>query len=185
MPLDQRPITLFFAKGDYKAQTNERVTPGNKNEKRKYLKEFNKKDSCDASKQWERYLFIATNNFTEYSVVNLLARPNYQLKKVIPVGFEVATATVDDNSALTHISVKEPFRRQKIGAQLIRFIKHCCPKFIVFGGTEHNSRYRLTQEGAALMEYCVSNKILSPTQVIVGNVPESPQKPERLTYKNI
>lgn len=183
MIFNQRLITSFFGGADYKPHVKDTVTQVNKNEKRKFLKEFNKKDSCDASKQWDGYLFIANNNFTEYSVITLLPRPNYQLKKVIPIGYEVATATVDDNSALTHILVNESFRRKKIGSQLIRFIKNCCPKFIVFGGTTHNSRYRLTSEGAALMKHCVENKILSSTQVIIGSVPESPQKQERLTTR--
>jgi hypothetical protein len=127
----------------------------------------------DAKREWNNYLFCASSNFCEYKVVTLISRNDYRSKVQHPPGFVVATATVDDNSALESIEVKDGFRRQRIGTELVRFINSCCGKFIVFGGTEHNSRYRLTGEGAKLMRHCVSQKILDDTQVIFS-VPPSP-----------
>jgi hypothetical protein len=86
---------------------------------------------------------------------------------------EVQYATVDSNSALTHIHVGENFRRQGNGKQLIRFINKHDTQFHVFAGVEYNSRYRLTEEGAALICTCQRAGILADDQVIL-DVPSSP-----------
>ncbi len=39
---------------------------------------------------------------------------------------------------------------------------------------EHNSRYRLTEEGAALIRACENSGILNDEQVILSTVPCSP-----------
>jgi hypothetical protein len=175
MPTGKQPLlTAFFAPMGRITPKTDNVSVNNKSEKRKFIAGFNKKNDPDKTRQWEGYLFIAEDNFREYTVINLLPRPNYELKMEVPAGYKVASATVDNDSALTHIQVVEQFRRQKIGSELVRFIKNCCKQFTVFGGTEHNSRYRLTEQGAALVTYCVANKILASTQVITAFVPRSP-----------
>lgn len=155
------------------AYTPAKVSNIHKGAKRAFMM-FENKKSYDKTHQWNNYLFIATNNFTEYKVTNTIPMASKQSKEVFPSGTTIATATVDDDSALTNIEVNAKIRRQGIGTELIRFIKNACPQFVVFGGSEHNSRYRLTHEGAALIEHCRRKKILKAEQVIVDFVPESP-----------
>lgn len=82
--------------------------------------------------------------------------------------------SIDSDSALTHVSVDSLFQKQGIGTQLIRFINKHAPQFHVYAGVEHNSRYRLTQEGAALIQSCQRKGILDEEQVILNIVPTSP-----------
>lgn len=131
------------------------------------------------------YFFCASANFTEYHVYTTADQVIFvnDLKKHVPSNTLVAHAKVDSDSALEHISVDEAFRRQGIGTALIRFIYKCDKQFYVYSGTEHNSRYRLTCEGAALIRACQQKGILSEEQVILG-VPESPASfsPYRSSY---
>lgn len=122
------------------------------------------------------YCYRASGDFSDFQVVT--TKDGYQCineKEIfIPAGTEIARAIVDENSALEHISVESLFRRQGIGKTLILFINKHVPKFVVFGGTEHNSRYRLTEEGAALIHACERAKILKYDQIIESTVPPSP-----------
>lgn len=131
------------------------------------------------------YFFCASSNFTEYHVYTTADQVIFVngFKKHVPSNTLVAHAKVDSDSALEHISVDEAFRRQGIGKTLIRFINKCDTQFFVYSGTEHNSRYRLTCEGAALIRACQQKGILSEEQVILG-VPESPASfsPYRSSY---
>ena len=130
-------------------------------------------DACSARKG---YFYCATNNFTEYQVYLIgdhLLTVNDK-KALVPMGTLVAEATVDDDSALEHISVESTFRRQGIGRNLIRFINKHDTQFHVYAGTEENSRYRLTEEGAVLIRDCEKRGILKTEQVILNYVPPSP-----------
>lgn len=131
--------------------------------------------SYDAAITHHGYFFCASSNFTEYHVYTTADQVMVlnNSKKYIPSFTQVAHAKVDSDSALEHISVETAFQRQGIGKALIRFINKCDRQFYIYSGTEHNSRYRLTCEGAALIRACQQKGILSEEQVILG-VPESP-----------
>ena len=65
-------------------------------------------------------------------------------------------------------------QHQGIGTQLIRFINSHAQQFHVCAGIEHNSRYRLTQEGAAIIQSYQRKGILDDERVILNVVPMSP-----------
>lgn len=122
------------------------------------------------------YFFIADNNFQEYSVYLaidkvVMEKGVYNTKRA---GLKVGEATIDNNSALSSIEIYQEHRRNGIGTELIRFIKHCDGQFHVHCGIENNSRYRLTEEGAKLIHACVNKKILTEDDLLAG-VPTSPQ----------
>ena len=86
----------------------------------------------------------------------------------------VATAEVDDGYYLEHIEVKPDYRRRGIGLQLIRSANIALKgKLVVCGGIDQNSRYRLTNEGAALINACLDKGLLKDDQVI-PDLPTSP-----------
>lgn len=141
---------------------------------RRYLQKY--KHLVDAAQTKNGYYFCAQANYTEYSVhttIDRLLIVNNE-KILVSRGACVATAMVDSDSALEHVSVENLFRRQGIGKNLIRFINKHDTQFHVFGGVEHNSRYRLTEEGAALIQSCQRAGILDEEQVILSFVPNSP-----------
>lgn len=183
----QKTLTCFFKPLEEKKDENTslyaNMTPYNKaanfKDVRAYLKKIDsQRQNADRWLHWEGFLFLATNNFRDYQVLTMIPRANFLAH--YPSGFVVATATVDDDSALTHIQVHSDFRRQKIGSELIRFISKACKQFTVYGGNgTTNSRYRLTKEGAHLITYCQKKDILKHTQVILGSVPESPALSQR------
>lgn len=123
-------------------------------------------------------LYVALNEFREFIAINLFSRLDSISNSIVPSGEKIAEATVDDDDALTFISVDPRFRRQKIGSELIRFMKQRCEQFHVFGGQECNSRYRLTREGMALIRYCLAQAILKHEDFIGSDapVPSSPGK---------
>ena len=127
---------------------------------------------ADAAATRDGYFFCATNNFREYSVETIIDR--LIVGVIVPAGTSVATATIDDDSALENIAVEAGFRRQGVGKHLIHFINKHDKQFHVYAGTEHNSRYRLTQEGAALIRACQREGVLDDEDVILGSVPPSP-----------
>ncbi len=140
---------------------------------RKFQEQLKKKEGKlpENRKYWRGYMFYATNNFSEYTVVSMIAKTDQN--KIYSPGTRVATASIDEDSVLTHIEVEKPFQNQKVGSELIRFISQRAPEFMVFGGTGYNSRYRLTSEGAKLVTSCVTNGILKTEQVIMA-CPPSP-----------
>ena len=140
----------------------------------KYLKKH--KLSSDAIRLYQGYCYRATGDFTEYNVYTTFDRADrHQGRNIfIKAGTHVATASIDSDSALTHISVESFFQKQGIGTQLIRFIHKHAPQFHVYAGIEYNSRYRLTQEGAVLIQSCQRKGILDYEQVILNIVPTSP-----------
>lgn len=130
------------------------------------------KEHKDAVRTYKGYCYSTTNNFREYEVHTI---GDHLLEgHFLPEGTKIASATVDDDSTLESIFVAKKFRRQGIGKNLIHFIKKCDTQFHVYAGTEHNSRYRLTEEGAALIHACQCDGILEDSQVIMGFVPKSP-----------
>ena len=135
-----------------------------------------RRSSCDAIMTRNGYCFCATANFSDYAVYTTTDRLMIIAgkKHLIQKGTCIATAKIDNDSALEHIQVSPLFRRQGIGKKLIRFINQRAPQFHVFAGIEHNSRYRLTDEGALLIKSCQKAGILSDEQVILNMVPPSP-----------
>lgn len=121
-------------------------------------------------------LYVALNEFREFIAINLFDRIDYFSNSIIPSGEKIAEATVDDDDALTFIGIDPRLRRQKIGTQMIRFMKQRCEKFHVFSGQDFNSRYRLTAEGMHLIRYCLKQKILDDEDFISSDtpVPSSP-----------
>lgn len=110
----------------------------------KYFKKY--KPTSDAIQTYRGYCYRATSDFTEYNVYTTFDKfIIHQHKKIfIKAGTHIATASIDSDSALTHVSVDSLFQKQGIGTQLIRFINKHAPQFHVYAGIEHNSRYRLT-----------------------------------------
>jgi len=143
-------------------------------ESRRYLKM--RKHIYDAHQTRKGYYYCATGDYSEYHVYSVINRPLLSKGKkiIIPEGACVARAIVDSNSSLEHISVEPLFQRQGIGKNLIRFINKHDTQFHVYAGIENNSRYRLTQEGAALIRSCEEAGILDEEQVILNFVPQSP-----------
>ena len=140
----------------------------------RYFKKF--KPTSDAIRTYYGYCYRATGDFSEYNVYTTFDKYTiHDYKKIfIKAGTHIATASIDSDSALTHVSVDSLFQKQGIGTQLIRFINKHAPQFHVYAGVEHNSRYRLTQEGAALIQSCQRKSILDEEQVILNIVPTSP-----------
>lgn len=123
-------------------------------------------------------LYVALNEFSEFIAINLFDRLDPVLDLIIPSGEKIAEASVDSDAALTFIGVDKRFRRQKIGSELIRFMKQRCEKFHVYDGQDYNSCYRLTKEGKDLMQYCLNQNILKHEDFISSEVPvpASPSK---------
>lgn len=140
----------------------------------KRIAEYRRERRPDKYQVWRAYLFLATNNFSEYTIVTAI--PRDVMGKIYEPCDKIGEASVDENSALTHIEIKEPFRQQGLGSELIDFIRKACPQFHVFAGNQHNSRYRLTDEGAILIASCRRRGILKDRQVILNYVPDSPSK---------
>ena len=141
---------------------------------RDYLKKH--RHLYNASTTKNGYCYCASSDFSEYAVYTThdhVMRFHDQ-DIFIARGARVAEAKTDSDSALEHISVNERFRRQGIGKNLIRFINKHDQQFHVYAGVEHNSRYRLTEEGAALIRACEDSGILNEEQVILSTVPCSP-----------
>lgn len=134
------------------------------------------KPGADAIQTRGGYCYRTTNQFSEYCVYTTMDTfvINKGKKEFVKKGTKIATASIDDNSALTHITVETAYQRKGIGTELIRYINKCAPKFHVFAGTAHNSRYRLTEEGAILIQGCQQKGILDNEQVILDRVPMSP-----------
>ncbi len=141
---------------------------------REYLKKH--RHLYNASKTKNGYCYCASSDFTEYAVYTTHDRfVRFRDQEIfITRGTRIAEAKTDSDSALEHISVDERFRRQGIGKNLIRFINKHDQQFHVYAGVEYNSRYRLTEEGAALIRACEDSGILNNEQVILGTVPCSP-----------
>lgn len=139
------------------------------------------KHPYDAASIRKGYFFCASRNFSEYAVYTTKDQFVFKdsQKKFISTGTCIATAIIDDDSALEHINVETAFQHQGIGRRLIQFITKHAPQFYVFTGVEHNSRYRLTEEGAALIKSCQRKKILQHDQVIETTVPQSPSSHSR------
>ena len=114
------------------------------------------RSSCDAIITHNGYCFCATANFSDYAVYTTKDRLMIIAgkKHLIQKGTCIATAKIDNDSALEHIQVSPLFRRQGIGKKLIRFIDQRAPQFHVFAGVENNSRYRLT-EAVLNIESCI------------------------------
>lgn len=175
-PKQQSLITDFF-KLKYTANTSNIYHYNHKQHYKKSRQYLNThKLQTDAAATRGGYYFCAIANFTEYSVYTTMDRCIFIDKRphVVWAGTLVASATIDDNSALEHIHVEPILRRQGIGKALIRFINKHDQQFHVYAGTEHNSRYRLTEEGAGLIRACQHAGILQHEQVILGFVPPSP-----------
>lgn len=140
----------------------------------RYFKKY--KSISDAIRTHSGYCYRATGDFSEYNAYTTFDKLVVHQHKnfFIKAGTHIATASIDSDSALTHISVDSLFQKQGIGTQLIRFINKHAPQFHVYAGIEHNSRYRLTQEGASLIQSCQRKGILDDEQVILNTVPTSP-----------
>ena len=141
----------------------------------------NHRHMYDAASTQGGYFFCASSNFCEYHVhttIDKVVNANGQ-DAFVPKGTCVATAIVDSDSSLEHISVEALFRRQGIGKKLIRFINKHDSQFHVFTGIEHNSRYRLTEDGAALVHACQRAGIIQYDQIIEATVPQSPSSSSR------
>jgi GNAT superfamily N-acetyltransferase len=170
--LTQRSLTSFFPPKEGVTLTKPTYTNPAKQRafKRKVIKD---KENVDNQFIWNDYVFKATNNFTHFEVTTLITR-SMNTKHFDP-GFRVASAEVDDDSALINIEVHKDFRRQGIGTRLIKFMNKVCEQFHVYLDKSHNSRYRLTEEGAALIYSCEKHaEILDHTQIIETTIPPSP-----------
>lgn len=131
------------------------------------------KNSSDRLWMPKGYCFVANCNFTEYRVYTRINRCMGN-KMLFESGDCIATATVDADSALEHINVEESLQGTGIGTKLIRFINTCDKQFYVYSGIEHNSRYRLTEQGARLIRACQRKGILKDNQIL-HDVPSSPR----------
>lgn len=169
----QTLITDFFKPEIEKKISHYSVTRDYRQSYRYFKKH---KAASDAIRTHRGYCYRATGDFNEYNVYTTYDRfVLSQGKKIfVSAGTHIATASIDSDSALTHVSVISLFQKQGIGTQLIRFINTHAPQFHVYAGVEHNSRYRLTQEGAALIQSCQKKGILEEEQVILNMVPMSP-----------
>jgi GNAT superfamily N-acetyltransferase len=168
----QRPLTNFFSPKE--GVTLRKPIYTNPAKQRAYKKKVNEdKEHVDNQFIWNNYVFKATNNFTLFKVTTLI--PHSTATKHFDPGFPVASAEVDDGSALINIEVHKDFRRKGIGTRLIKFMNKVCEQFHVYIDKSHNSRYRLTEEGAALIYHCEKKEgILDHTQIIESTVPPSP-----------
>ena len=133
-----------------------------------------KQKHTDFKAIWKGFAFVATNNFSEWTVKTSYLRNDYRAEKIYEDGHTVGTATIDENSALVHIQIDDPFRRMGLATKLISFINKTCPQFHVYAGVQNNSRYRLTEEGAKLINACQRKNILDDEKVILNTVPPSP-----------
>lgn len=162
-PKSWEPKQDYKKPSPYKPQTDYQKS-------RNYLQKH--RHMYDAASTQGGYFFCASANFCEYHVyttIDRVVRSNDQ-DTFIQKGTCIATAIIDDNSSLEHISVEALFRRQGIGKKLIRFINKHDTQFHVFTGIEHNSRYRLTEEGAALIHACQHAGIIQYEQIIEATV---------------
>ncbi len=163
--LQQPLITSFFtsSRPNRKPLT---TSPCNIQLQKEFARKYKKESEPELTFQWNGYLFVASNCFSEFRVLNLLPRPDSITKRWIEPGFVVANAsTVDD--MLAYISVDLKFRRQKIGVQLIQFINHCTAhKLKIYYASEDSSSFRLTEEGAKLINYCREKGLITPNQLV-------------------
>lgn len=175
MPTEQRLITHFFANKNAILKNEKKLmykSSRDYSNAKAYLKKH--KSFYDAAATRQGYFYAASANFTEYHVYTTRDQVKVinHIEKHIPAGTRVATAKIDNDSALEHIAVEPLFRRQGIGITLMKFIKQCDPQLYAYGGVEYNSRYRLTNEGAALINACIQKGILKDEEIL-PNVPDS------------
>jgi len=189
MPKIQTSILDFFNRKKYishnkrhvnlkKSQQNSDNTLFSYNKKRNYKESRNFINNqvslyVDHKINWKGFCFIATNNYMEWVIKTTFPRRDSINGQFYDIGFEVGSATLDGNSALTNIEIKIPFRRGGLGSKFIQVINKSCQQFHVYGGGGNNSRYRLTEEGEQLIKASVRKGILLEEQVIFGTVPES------------
>lgn len=94
----------------------------------------------------------------------------------------IAELEIDSDYWLEHIHVDAKYQKKGIGSKLIEYAN----KFALReGGLEYgiaicvstgvNTRYRLTDEGVALINSCIRKKILLEDQVF-NSVPQSPSE---------
>tara|TARA_R110000868_G_scaffold380784_5_gene647074 strand:+ start:11183 stop:11794 length:612 start_codon:yes stop_codon:yes gene_type:complete len=94
----------------------------------------------------------------------------------------VGELELDDEHALINIKVRQDFRLRGIGKKLVYFAnktnlgRHQEARLIVFAGQAHNSRYRLTAEGHALIHSCLRHRILQHDQVIAESMRSPTQR---------
>ncbi len=181
-PKRKRLITDFFKpiKTSRLAKTpsKNRSSPLNRQTDYKQASEYlsQHRKHYDKAKTHLGYFYGASNDYSEFCVYTTrnMCRCDGNREIFVGAGTKIANATIDSDSGLEHIYVEAAFRRQGIGKQLIRFINKCAPQLHIFAGTEHNSRYRLTNEGAALIQACERDGILKHEQVNIDQVPPSP-----------
>jgi hypothetical protein len=77
---------------------------------------------------------------------------------------KVGELELDDDYFLQHLWVSEPHRRRGIGTNMVRFANHVKPITVCID-TSYNSRYRLTNEGVALIRACQAKGILQDEQL--------------------
>jgi GNAT superfamily N-acetyltransferase len=92
----------------------------------------------------------------------------------------IAELEIDSDHWLEHVHVDAPYQKHGIGAKLIYFAnQHALLEsnnrfgIAICVGTSVNTRYRLTNEGAALINSCIRNGILKDEQTFY----ETPQSP--------
>ena len=90
--------------------------------------------------------------FSHYFVIEAITRQ------------KVGELELDDDYCLQHLWVSEFHRRRGIGTNIVRFANHIKPITVCIN-TSYNSRYRLTNEGAALIRACQAKGILQDEQL--------------------
>lgn len=168
-PMKQMTLSYFFNPRQIQkihSTTSSKLDRCNTREKFRFLKKANLNHYDKFKKDPDGYLFIATNNFTHYEIISSQPRLGFSQLQYFDAGTRIGTAEIDDDGALTLIEIHKEFRRKGLGAKLVKFINSACEKFTVFSGTECNSRYTLTHEGAKLIEHCVEKGILEHEQLI-------------------
>lgn len=184
----QLSITDFFKTPDEQKRFQKRKLFNQlmlkRRKKREYMRAYRKKRdiiNClyekydyTCRKRKKELLFVANSDFSEFNVYKIMGTTFKELEDSMRTS--IANAQVDGEGALSFISVKESYRRQGIGTEIIRFINERMPEkdFIIFGGQEHNSRYRLTEQGMNLIMSCLRKRIIQPRQFIGNEVPRSP-----------
>jgi GNAT superfamily N-acetyltransferase len=169
----QKLITDFIWRGGAKVPLTKKI-----NRRRYNTQGYQKLLSVPAERSIKRngFLFRATNNYTQFTVHTTVDSCEVcdNKEKFIESGTQIATATIDSDSSLTFIEVRKEFRRRGIGTNLIRFINECAPQFHCFGGSEHNSTYRMLADGRSLIISCINKGILKHDQLLEGTLPRSP-----------
>lgn len=105
-------------------------------------------------------------SYSEYDAIDLMT------------GKTTATALIE-NDWLSHIEVKENYRRRGIGTHLMRaIVKTIKKKFhIPAEGLPGHTSYYLMEEGAALINSCLRKGIIDEEQCML----EPPSTPPRFT----